>query len=273
MSEKVTKALIAAAERLLRPLVRILLRNGIAYGQFAEIARKVYTDVAYRDFAISGKKQTISRVAVLTGLTRKEVKRLLEQVPGDGSESHQRYNRAIRVISGWLNDPQFHDERGQPADLPFAGGDASFEALVKKHSGDMPPRAMFNALAAGGSVGEDQGSVRLLRHAYVPGGDPIDKIAILGSDTAELLETIDHNLVASADQARYQRKVSSETLRASEVAAFRALAAQKSQELLEEMDAWLNQREVSDGDEEAGEQVSLGIYYYHSDDTREEQKS
>ena len=68
-------------------LVRTLLRNGISYGEFDQVARKYFVDVAYRDLAPAGKKQTVSNVAILTGLNRKEVKKLseldLEQSGGD----------------------------------------------------------------------------------------------------------------------------------------------------------------------------------------------
>ncbi len=273
MSEQIATALLAAMERLLRPLVRILLRNGIAYGQSAEVLRKVYTDVAYDDFTLPGRKQTVSRVAVLTGLTRKEVKRLHELPPGDLADSHERYNRSIRVITGWLTDAQFLAADGEPAELPLSGATGSFEALVKKHSGDMPPRAVFQALAAAGSVAERDGRAVLLRRAYVPGGDPVDKIAILGSDCAELLDTIDHNLVSPRDALHYQRKVSSATLRADQVEAFRELSAARSQALLEELNAWLSQREVAEGSDQPGRAVSLGIYFYRERDTDSEESS
>ena len=64
--------------KILRTLIRTLLRNGMSYGEFDQVARKCYVDVAYRDFAPAGKKQTVSNVAILTGLNRKEVKKLAE---------------------------------------------------------------------------------------------------------------------------------------------------------------------------------------------------
>ena len=111
--DKLRETLSVAVRRLLRPLVRILLRNGIPFGTFSELAKQVYVDVAYDDFAERGRKQTASRVSALTGLTRKEVKRLRE-LPGEEAlaAADQRYNRAIRVISGWTNDETFQDEDG-----------------------------------------------------------------------------------------------------------------------------------------------------------------
>jgi len=96
--------IFSAVRRLLRPLVRILLRNGVAYGALAELIRKVYVDVAYEEFSPAGKKQTVSRVSGLTGLTRKEVKRLAEMEETDSVSGQERYNRAVRVIGGWMKD-------------------------------------------------------------------------------------------------------------------------------------------------------------------------
>jgi len=70
------KALSAAILRLLRPLVRVLLRNGISYSGFADLAKWVFVDIAAKEFGVPGRKQTDSRISVITGLTRKEVARI-----------------------------------------------------------------------------------------------------------------------------------------------------------------------------------------------------
>src|SRR5262245_25348405 len=112
------QALGAALRSILRPLVKVLLRNGVSYGPFAETARRVYVEVAEAEFALPGKKQTVSRISALTGLTRKEVTRL-QAVEEPAHEPHaERHNRPARVIGGWVRSRAYHDRRGQPADLP-----------------------------------------------------------------------------------------------------------------------------------------------------------
>ena len=263
MPDSVQQALTRALLTLLKPLVRILLRNGIAYGSFAELAKKTYVDVAFEAFAPTGKKQTVSLASAVTGLTRKETKRLHEMESPDPDSSEQRYNRAVRVISGWLNDARFQDKSGRPAVLPIDGGDVSFAALVKKYSGDITTQAMLAVLQAASSVEKTDSGVKLVQHAYLPGGDPSDKLTILGTDTGELIATIDHNLVAAVTERRFQRKVSNHRVRADSLPAFRTLSAEKSQALLEELDAWLSAHEIeaSDGDS-TGHYVSLGIYFF-----------
>jgi len=271
MSETIQQTLSAAVLTLLRPLVRILLRNGIAYGSFAELAKKVYVDVAFDEFAPEKKKQSMSRVSALTGLTRKEAKRLHELQQSDAGETEQRYNRAVRVISGWVNDPEFHDAEGQPAELPVEGETASFSALVKKYSGDVTTQSMLAVLGVAASIEKDNDRVRLVQHAYVPGNDASEKLRILGTDAAELIATIDHNLVSDENALRYQRKVSNLRVNISALPAFKKLSAEKAQALLEELDAWLTENEVdAEQDSEQGKYVSLGIYYYESTQDKED---
>ena len=151
MSSRFNKTLNASIIKLMYPLVRFLLRNGVAYGTFSELVRKVYVDVAFSDFAPEGKRQTVSRVSALTGLTRKEVKRLLELETPDDAAGRQRFNRGVRVISGWVNDRRFQDTDGNPAKLPLEGRRKSFALLVKEYSGDIPTRAMLAMLEEAGT--------------------------------------------------------------------------------------------------------------------------
>jgi len=266
MPEKIQQTLLLAALSILRPLVRILLRNGISYGSFAELAKKVYVDVAFEEFTPDTKKQSISRVSALTGLTRKEAKRLHELEHTDSHRSEQRYNRAVRVISGWVNDKEFHDARGQAESLPIEGSSASFSALVRKYSGDVPTQSMLSVLISASAIEKAGDRVRLVQRAYVPGKDPADKLNILGNDTAELISTIDHNLVSDEKDLRFQRKVSNHHVRSDVIPEFQALSAHKAQQLLEQFDAWLSEHEVDSGEQDSGQghYVSLGIYYYES---------
>ena len=265
MSRKLNKVLFASILRLLRPLVRILLRNGIAYGTFAELVRKVYVDVAFADFAPAGRKQTVSRISALTGLTRKEVSRLLEMDTPDDTASQERFNRGMRVISGWVNDRRFHDAAGKPADLPIDGTPYSFALLVKEYSGDIPTRAMLSMLEEAGSVRSTGNSVKLVRHAFVPGSDPLDKIQVLGTDVAELITTIDHNLTAGMDELLFQRKVAYDNIDPAVLPKLKKQTFARAQALLERLDKQYASSELAEGDNDHGTYISVGIYYYEQD--------
>jgi hypothetical protein len=263
MSNSLNHALSTAVLRLLRPLVRVLLKHGIAYGTFAELARKAYVEEGFAGGAETGKRATISSVSALTGLTRKETKRLRELEVVDDESSSQRYSRAIRVISGWTRDPRFQTSAGEPAVLPRDGEQGSFAALVKEFSGDIPPAAMLSVLETSGTVSVGEPGVTLMKKAYIPTQTPLEKINILGTDVAELIDTIGHNLEAPPADLRFQRKVSNVLLHPDAEPAFRELSTRKSQLLLEEYHSWLSSHEIDpdvDSDVEP-RSVAVGIYY------------
>lgn len=254
-------AVIKASVKILRPLVRVLLRNGIACGDFVEQVRKAYVDESFA--MVKNTKATVSSVSAQTGLSRKEVKRLRELEDNHENNNSIKYNRAIRVISGWLNDQRFTSANGIPLALPIAEEEHSFATLVKDYSGDIPTKAMFDMLEASHCVEKKDGVVYLTNHAYVPGNDSSEVIHVLGTDTNELIETIDHNLTCAENKRRYQRKVSNAHVKASAVNEFQDFANKRAQALLEELDTWLSQHEITTQDDEA-KYISLGIYHFEN---------
>lgn len=263
MSDDPAAALRGAVFRLLRPLVRVMLRHGMAYGSFAELARKAYVDECLDMLRRSGKRGTISSVAAMTGLTRKEAARLARLDLAETGEADQRYSRAVRVITAWSIDPRFRDDAGHPAELALDGED-SFAALVRDYSGDVPPTAMLTTLEASGTVERTERGVRLTSRNYLPTQSPAASLNILGRDVAELIASIDHNLTVPANARVFQRKVSTDNLSPEAIEGFRALSNEQSQALLERYDAWLTEHEVADGDgrDDDGRYVAVGIYYF-----------
>lgn len=263
-----SQALARAVRRLLRPLVRILLRHGVSFKEFAEWAKQVYVEVADRDFPLPGRKQTHARISVLTGLTRKDVQRIRELVPDADADALRQYHRAARVVGGWVRDHRFADARGAPAILPVEGDERSFAALVRAYSGDMPHRAVLDELVRVGAAVREGDAVRLVADAYVPQrGDP-QKLLILGTDVEALVETIDHNLEAEPCEARFQRKVAYNNLPVEALPRLRTLGAARAQALLEELDRWLadHDRDTNPDVEGTGrKRAGVGIYYFEGD--------
>lgn len=273
MENQPSKLLEKAVATLIRPLVRILLRNGIAFSTFEEICKKIFVEVAHQEFAEPGKQPTVTRVSALTGLTRKETKRLLEIEDIHAIGTGERYNRAIRVISGWMNDPEFRTPDQQPACLPMEDANNSFTALVKKYSGDMTTVAMLRLLEGAGNLEVKDQHAYLIKHAYIPSNDASDKIRILGTDAFELISCIDHNLTSPPDDLYFQRKVSNHQVSKSALPHFRQLVNQDAQTLLEKFDHWLSEQEESSIHESRQDEscyVSVGIFYFQNHNHREE---
>ena len=255
------QALHNALVQLLRPLVRVLLRHGLAYDEFAELARRTYVDVAERDFALKGRKQTSSRISVITGLNRKEVARLQAlNAQGDprDAESAQTMNRAAKVVVGWRHEH------------PTAGGVAAalsadqFTALVRKHSGDMPARAVLDELKHAGavSVAED-GRYLLAREGYGPKATDARKISLLGEHAADLLGSIEHNLAHPPEQAWLQQRVFADHIPADRIDAVRKHLRDNGLHTLADARNYLIEQDAGDAPPAAdARRVTLGVYYF-----------
>lgn len=262
-------ALESALIRILRALACVALRHGVSFPVFAELAKRAFVDAARHEFPLPGRKPSASRVALLTGLTRKDVQRLGEEVPAEHADEGAQYNRAAKVIAGWVRDPAFQSDVGEPSELPFDGGNKSFSELVRLYSGDVPPRAVLDELLRVGTVERDEaGRIRLLARVYIPRVSDREKLQILGSDVADLIATIDINLQPDSHRPRFQRKVMYDNLPSEAVEKFRELSAGESQELIERMDTWLSRhdRDVNPLVHGTGRvRAGLGIYYFEED--------
>jgi hypothetical protein len=232
------------------------------------MAKRVYVDVAMEEFGIPGRKQSKSRVSIITGLSRKEVLRVRRLSSPDDLGAVDMYNRAARVIGGWVRDPRFNPESVLPMELPFDGDAASFRELVKSYSGDAPARAVLDELLRVGTVERTpDGKIRLLERSYIPKAGEIEKIGILGVDTSDLIGTIDHNIHQS-DDPFFQRKVCYDNLPSEALPGFRNLAANRAQGLLEHLDRWLSERDRDFHPEVPGTgrmRAGVGIYYFQED--------
>jgi hypothetical protein len=265
---RIALAVNSALLMLLRPLCRLLLRYHVPFGAFEELAKHVYVQTAMEDFSLPGKKPTLSRASILTGLTRKDVQRLVAEPEPVRAASQESFNRAARVLGGWARDPDFHGADGQPAALDPQDGPVSFAELVRRYSGDMPARAMLDELLRVGAVRRrDDGRLELVTRSYVPEGNDVEKLGFLGVDVADLIATIDHNLQHGGTDPRYQRKVMYRSVPADIRPAFRSLSADRAQALLEQLDAWLAEHDVDnppDRPDAPRMRVGLGIYYFEA---------
>ena len=167
----------------MQPLVRILVRHGVSYNEFNEVLKNVFVEVAERDFGIPGRKPSQSRIAILTGLTRKEVAKRKAILQGDAEiEDVSNLNRVTRVLLGWHTDADYTGPYGIPLELSFdSTNGVSFTALVREYSGDMAPRAMLDELLRVGAVEKAAaGTLKILTRAYVPESLHADALERLG---------------------------------------------------------------------------------------------
>ncbi|TDJ31306.1 MAG: hypothetical protein E2O56_07440 [Gammaproteobacteria bacterium] len=260
-----------AITRMLRPLVRFLLRAGVSYGAFADFARWVYVDVAMKEFGISGRKQTKSRVSVLTGLTRRQVDQVMRDPPPHEAAEADRYNRAARVLTAWTDDSRFLDPEGHPLELPLeeTGDGASFNDLVRAASAETPPRAILDELRNAGAIsisGTD--TVKLEKAYYIPTTSEAEKLDILGMSTADLISTIDKNFFdPEQEEALFQRVVYNLRIRPSALPEIRKRIREILQEVADDTDRFLYQvsdRPTQVDPEQEYKRAGIGLYYFES---------
>jgi len=259
----IQQAVNTATASILRRLVRILLRYGIGYQAFCEIAKRSYIEVAQTDFALPGKKQTVSRISTLTGLSRKEVSRVSQLPEPSTSLAAASINRAARVVSGWLTDDDYLDAQAQPLDLPFEG-EGSFTALVKRHSGDIPPRTIADELNRTGTlVMLASGHVRLQQNAYVPKTDDVQNLQLLGTDVADLIATMDHNR-ETPEAPYFQRKVCYQNIDPDVLENVRTSLSEQAQNHLESLQQdIIKHAKVAKGSRQF--RLGVGIYYFEEE--------
>lgn len=269
MSDSVKDGLLAAYRRFMRPLVRILIRHGISYSEFADVLKAVFGEVADEDFGLPGRRQSQSRIAILTGLTRKEVAKLKGSDYGRNVHEKRDVHRVARVLVGWHQDPQYTGPYGVPLEVPFEASDAevSFTELVRRYSGDMAPRAMLDELLRVGAVQEvENGWFKVTTRSYIPESLAPEALSRLATVVEQFINTVEVNLNKERPGAgRFERIVLSDHgLSPDQMVEFDKLIRIKGQLLLEELDDWLSSQPPPTPDEKVI--TGVGIYHFIQDE-------
>ncbi|MFQ5610081.1 MAG: DUF6502 family protein [Woeseiaceae bacterium] len=257
-------AALAACRWALRPLVRMLLKHDVMHKDIVQLTKEVYVEVARSDYGLRGRPTNISRTALLTGLDRKEVSRIREQLEQSThpAEAVHRQDRITRVLATWHLDPDFLDERGRPRPLKVTGSRVSFEEVVRRASGDVPAVTILNELKRVNAVREQaDGTLTVLRRNYrLDTADP-EALSRAGSVFADLGKTVTHNLYHDDEElTRFEARVFNSNMPASAIPRYRAFVRGECQILLERIDEWLTAHELED-DSDDGVRLGLGMYW------------
>lgn len=272
MAKSSTRPILDACRLWLRPIVRWLMKSGVTWKEFAELSREVFVDTATDDFGLRGRPTNVSRVALLTGLTRREVRRIRSaasdrpMVAADDALNH-----ASRVLSGWHLDAEFLEQDGRPRVLTATGPSPSFEVLLKRYAGDIPTTALVKELVKSGSIERlPDGAFRVLRRYYMP--RPMDGQAVerAGSVLADLATTIEHNLSRTErEPSRFEGRAQNRQIDPRHLPAFRAFVEREAQGILERVDDWLAAHESESAASAATLRLGIGVYAIHDTKTGE----
>jgi Family of unknown function (DUF6502) len=260
-------ALVRALRQVLRPLVRVILAQGITLAYVTELLKSLLVEVAEQDFRIDGKPVSDSRVSLLSGVHRKDVNRLRRVDPAAHEKVPSVVSLGGQLVAQWLGNPLYLDDQGQPKPLPryiSEGGAQSFEGLVSGVNSDIRSRVVLDEWLRLGVVHMDeQRRVCLNTQAFVPAKGFDEKAFYFGHNLHDHASAAAHNLLGQ-EPAFMERSVHYSGLSAQSVALLAAqsqelgmqalLAVNKTAMELEKLDA------VSL--DTAHQRMTLGVYFY-----------
>lgn len=268
MGQDVKDHLRRAISLMLKPLVRLLMAQGVTHAEFSETAKDVYVETALRHFEVEGRVNK-SRVAILTGLTRKEVKNVIDRtVEGRGTERN--YSRPERVLTGWYSDPNYTGPYGIPLELPYETkeqGERSFVNLVRQYSGDMAPRQMLNELIQAGSVLELEKGYKVVRRGFRHSTLSPAFIERLGEVGYRVFSTAAKNIDREKDGTGYFDRMvfADEGCSTETIGKFDKYIKARGQAFLEEVDVWFSSEKKRDKASDRKSETGLYMVHYVED--------
>ena len=256
--------LLRACYSFMVPVARFLLRSGIGFSEFAEISRAAFVEVASGDYGLRGRPTNISRIAAMTGIGRKEVRRLRKQAAERLEGPSVDLNPLGDVLHHWFTDDEYLGANGRPRSLAMQGGRASFERLAKTYAGDIPAGAVKVELIRLGSVMEDsRGRLHAVSRQMIPSALEEKVATSLSFGLRSLAETVAFNSAADNLGAigRFERMSLSHGLTEKAIGILRPILREQASVLVESVDNL-----VSGADRlRTGRRVGMGVYYYEED--------
>lgn len=267
MQDDIQRQILGAFLVVLKPIARILLRFGIGFREFSEIAKTAFVDVASSDFGLRGRPTNISRVAVMTGLTRKEVRRLRDKITEGKHTVVVKPTPLWDILHYWHADREFIDESGRPATLPFTGESGSFASLVKRFGGDIPPGAMRTELKRVGAIEEDSnGRLSVLKRTFRPEGNHESLVASLVQGVYPMLATVSHNTDSNREGDTWTQRIAyTQAVRRTDVPRLKRITADRIGAFAESIDdVFMAYETLHENDDNGSERSTLavGVFYF-----------
>ena len=267
MQSDIQRQILGAFLVALRPIARILLRFGIGFQEFSEISKTAFVDVATNDYGLRGRPTNISRVAVMTGLTRKEVRRIRIKIEAGNQLVFLKTTPMSEIVHRWHGEDEYLDSSGRPLILPFAGDNATFSSLVRKYGGDIPPGAMRTELKRVGAVEDDkQGNLKVLSRSIHPKLHHDKLITAVLHGLYPMITTIAYNVNPDRqDEAWIQKSVYTQSIRNSDIPRLRRISFDRLNGIVETIDdlfmayETLHDQNESQNDENT---VVIGVFYF-----------
>ncbi|NQV71011.1 MAG: hypothetical protein HQ498_13375 [Pseudohongiella sp.] len=264
--------LVSAIKKILRPLVKLMLSYQITYPYLIGILKSIYVDVAENEFQVDDKRPSDSRINLLTGVHRKDVKRLR----AEGSQKFEipeNISIGAQLVGEWLGSKEFIDSKGKPKTLPLkpgAGKDISFDTLVRKVcKQDIRPRVILDEWLRLGIAHIENDEVVLNTGAFTPDKGFDEKAFFFGKNLQDHISAGSENL--SGSRAPYfDRSVYYDNLSETSVQELEELANYLSMQALTEMNKEALSRQRGDkGQSQSKFRINFGVFNYSTEAVNE----
>lgn len=258
-----------AIARVLQPLARLMIDHGLQLPTLVELLKKALVEEAVGGFGLADKGSSDSRTALLTGVHRKDVKRLRE-TSVTSTAADTLLPVATSVVARWISEPRFLNADRTPRALArtprhSVAGEPDFTRLVAEVSSDVGARAVLDELARLGVVHRrDDGCVALQSSAFVPREGLRESFHFLASSVSDHLSTAVHNLAPQRrgapmlDQSAFSQDLSAEQAEQLQQQA-RRLWAEVLQEFLQTATVAEQRSQDNEGERH---RVRFGVYFY-----------
>lgn len=267
LSSEPPKALVQAVTTLLRPLVRLLLHFQITYPYLCQLLKGIYIDVASNEFQAEGTRQTDSRITMLTGVHRKDVRRFREEGL-DELRAPSALPLSAQIVAAWLSEPGFQAPDGTPRALPrlakAGDGDISFEALVDRVARqDLRARSVLDEWLRLGLVEMDaHDRVQLQVEAFIPEKGFDEKLYYFGKNLHDHISVGAHNLTGDG-APQFDRSVYYNNLSDASIAKLSALVNERGMQALKEVNRLARELQKKDASSKrAKHRFNFGIFFY-----------
>ena len=261
------QTIVRMVQLLLRPVIRLLHELGFNFRDFNEVAKVAYVDVASQEYGIKGRKTNMSRVAIMTGLTRREVARLRKVIEHDPKQTQigDQTTPIGNVLSAWHQAERYLDQYGPPMPLPLEGA-VSLAPLTEQFRGDIPSTAIIKELDRVGAIRVRGKIAEVTTRYYMPFTLEDKAIERFGLVLHDLGSTITANLLTTAcGDANFEGRAINDRIMPHATDAFQKYVDRKAEEFLEDLDDWLTDHEADPADSGAADTtdtVRLGVGIY-----------
>jgi len=263
---KTQAILVKAVSMLCRPLIRLLIEKGMTFTQFRELMKTLYVEVAAEHFSLDDKKPSDSRIFVLTGVHRKDIKRIRQLVEQEDSPITSSASLSGEIIARWNSMQEFLDDKNKPRPLLKIGTnkDAGFEQLVSSVNKDVRPKVILEEWLRLDIVRMKGDYVVLNKSAFVTNKEFKEMAYYLGHNVHDHLASCVNNILAE-DEPMLERSVYYASLTEDSVNKLNTIANKKGNELLQHLNKQaIKLYDADKNKEDANYRMRLGVYWYQA---------